>query len=281
MKKTGQIHARTIQQFKEQLIMEEKSALTVEKYVRDVRAFTDYVGDRIVTKQIVLDYKEKIRSDYAVRSVNSMLAALNRFFVFCGWDGCKVKPLKLQKQIYCSPEKELTKAECRRLLNAADSEKQERLAMIIRTISATGIRISELPYITLEAVKKGEALVFCKSKTRVVFIIRSLQKKLLQYARKNHIKSGMIFVTKKGNAVDRSNIWREMKRLCERAGVQPGKLYPHNLRHLFARAFYDMEKDIAKLADLLGHRSINTTRIYIMSSGREHRDKMEQMRMIM
>ena len=190
------------------------------------------------------------------------------------------KSIKIQRQIYCPEEKELTKAEYMRLVNTAKQKGNERLNLILQTICGTGIRVSELQYITVDAVKNGEAIVSLKGKTRSVFIVKDLKKKLLRYAAEQGITSGTIFITRTGRPISRTNIWREMKSLCVQAGVNPQKVFPHNLRHLFARVFYGIEKDIAKLADILGHSSINTTRIYIMSTGNEHRRRMENMRLI-
>ena len=260
---------------------EEKSGNTVEKYVRDGRAFFAYVGETEITKETVIAYKNKLISDdYAVRSINSMLASINALFSFLGWADLKVKSIKLQRQIYCPEEKELTKAEYIRLVNTAKLKGNERLNLLIQTICGTGIRVSELQYITVESVKRGEAVVSLKGKTRSVFIIRELQKKLLRYAAEQKIKTGAIFITRSGKPMSRTNIWREMKSLCKQSGVNSGKVFPHNLRHLFARTFYSIEKDIAKLADILGHSSINTTRIYIIATGNEHRQRMENMRLI-
>lgn len=271
----------TARVFGEYLRREEKSKNTVEKYLRDVRAFAAYINGAKVTKEAVIAYKNKLFSEnYAVRSINSMLSSLNSLFMFLGWVDCKVKSINIQRQIYCPEEKELTKAEYIRLVNAAKQKDNERLSLILQTICGTGIRISELQYITVESVKRGETAVSLKGKTRTVFIVRELQKKLLRYAAQQRIKSGCIFVTRSGKPMSRTNIWREMKSLCAQAGVNPQKVFPHNLRHLFARTFYGIEKDIAKLADILGHSSINTTRIYIISTGNEHRKRMENMRLI-
>ena len=260
---------------------EEKSENTIEKYIRDVRAFTTYMGNAEITKEAVIAYKNKLLSEgYAVRSINSMVASINSLFAFLGWQNLKVKSLKLQRQIYCPEEKELTKAEYMRLVNTAKQKGNERLNLLIQTICGTGIRVSELQYITVEAVTCSEAVVSLKGKTRSVFIVRELQKKLLRYAAEQKITSGAIFITRTGKPMSRTNIWREMKSLCEQAGVNPQKVFPHNLRHLFARTFYGIEKDIAKLADILGHSSINTTRIYIITTGNEHRQHMENMRLI-
>ncbi len=210
-----------------------------------------------------------------------MLASLNSLFAFSGRHELRVKSLKLQQQVFCPEEKELTRAEYERLCAAAAWKKNERLNLILQTICGTGIRVSELKCITVEAARHGEAVVSGKGKTRSVFLVKELRQKLLRYAAKRGIGGGMIFVTRTGRPVSRTNIWREMKALCEQARVNPKKVFPHNLRHLFARVFYGMEKDIAKLADILGHSSINTTRIYIVSTGTEHRRRMEHMRLIL
>lgn len=271
-----------LEQFKEHLILEERSSATIEKYCRDVAAFSDYAGGAAVTKELAIAYKTKLKDDgYAVRSINSMLASINSLFAFLGWHDLKVKSIKVQQQIFCPEEKELTKAEYMRLVNTAKTKHNERLCLILQTICGTGIRVSELQFITVEAAKRGEATVSCKGKTRSVFIVRELQKKLLRYAAEQGIESGYIFITRGGKPVSRTNIWRDMKALCVEADVNPNKVFPHNLRHLFARVFYGIEKDIAKLADILGHSSINTTRIYIISTGTEHRQRMENMRLIL
>ena len=274
------ITAKKIAEFKEHLILEERSEITVEKYIRDVKAFAAYTLNGTITKETVIAYKKHLQENYAVRSVNSMLASINSLFAFLGWHDLRVKSLKLQQQVFCPEDKELTKAEYARLCRTAERKHNERLNLILQTICGTGIRVSELQYITVEAVKNGEAVVNCKAKTRSVFIVKELKQKLLRYAAEQGIKNGMIFVTCTGKPISRTNIWREMKALCEGANVNPGKVFPHNLRHLFARVFYSIEKDIAKLADILGHSSINTTRIYIISTGTEHRQLMENMRLI-
>ena len=272
---------KIIAEFAAHLRSEENSRNTIEKYIRDVRAFFAYICDAEITKETVISYKNKlIFENYAVRSINSMLASLNSLFLFLGWADLKVKSIKLQRQIYCPEEKELTKAEYMRLINTAKKKGNERLNLLIQTICGTGIRVSELQYITVEAVKCGEATVSLKGKTRSVFIVRDLQKKLLRYIAEQEITSGVIFITRSGKPMSRTNIWREMKNLCTQSGVNPKKVFPHNLRHLFARTFYDVEKDIAKLADILGHSSINTTRIYIITTKNEYCLCMENMRLI-
>ena len=274
------ITAKMIAEFEEHLILEERSVATIQKYIRDVKAFTAYAQNSAITKETVIAYKKYLQENYAVRSVNSMLASINSFFSLFGWNDLKVKSLKLRQQVFCPEEKELTKEEYTRLCRTAERRHNERLNLILQTICGTGIRVSELQYITVEAVKHGEAVVCCKAKTRTVFLVKALRQKLLRYAAEQNIKSGMIFVTRTGKPISRTNIWREMKALCLEANVNPQKVFPHNLRHLFARVFYGIEKDIAKLADILGHSSINTTRIYIISTGTEHRQRMENMRLI-
>ena len=277
----GRSLAAKIAEFKAQLISEERSAATVEKYIRDVKAFAEYAHGAEITKETIIAYKNRLQRRYAVRSVNSMLASLNSFLAFLGRQDLRVKSLKLQQQVFCPEEKELKKEEYTRLCKAAERRKNLRLCLLLQTICGTGIRVSELQYITVEAVRRGESAVSCKAKTRTVFIVKALRQKLLRYAAEQGIKSGMIFVTRTGKPLGRTNIWREMKSLCAEANVNPKKVFPHNLRHLFARVFYAVEKDIAKLADILGHSSINTTRIYIISTGTEHRRRMERMRLIM
>lgn len=272
--------SKEIEKFRNYLREEEKSDNTIEKYIRDVTAFSEFCTGAI-TKDTVIAYKQSlIDVGYAVRSVNSMLASINGLFSFLGWYDLRVKALKIQQQVFCPEEKELTRAEYERLCRTAQRKHNERLNLILQTICGTGIRVSELQFITAEAVRKGESTVSLKGKTRNVFIVRDLQKKLLRYISEQKITAGAVFVTRTGKPMSRTNIWREMKNLCIEAGVNPEKVFPHNLRHLFARVFYGIEKDIAKLADILGHSSINTTRIYIISTGTEHRQRMEQMRLI-
>ena len=266
--------------FEKYLKDDEKSENTVSKYLHDLYYFLDFTQGQAIDKSMMLDYKSLLGEQYAPSSANSMIAAVNAFLRFMGWMDCCIKQFKVQKKAFCSEEKELTKAEYIRLVNAAKAEGNERLNLILQTICGTGIRVSELQFVTVEAVRKGEAIVSCKNKTRTVFIVRELQKKLLNYIKAKGIATGCIFITKSGKPMSRCNIWREMKALCEQAGVSPDKVFPHNLRHLFARTFYGIEKDIAKLADILGHSNINTTRIYIITTGAEHKRKMENMRLI-
>ena len=269
-----------INAFEKYLKDDEKSGNTVAKYLHDLYYFLNFTQGKTINKSMMLEYKALLCEQYAISSANSMIAAVNAFLRFMGWVDCCIKQFKVQKKAFCSEEKELTKAEYIRLVNAAKGEGNERLNLILQTICGTGIRVSELQFITVEAVRKGEAVVSCKNKTRTVFIVRELQKKLLNYIKSKGITTGCIFITKFGKPMSRCNIWREMKALCEQAGVSPDKVFPHNLRHLFARTFYGIEKDIAKLADILGHSNINTTRIYIITTGTEHKRKMENMRLI-
>ena len=256
--------------YREYLEEEEKSPHTIEKYLRDIRFFRIWLSERSVSRQELAAYRDSLKEIYAVQSINSMLSSINSFLRFCGWTDCCVRQIRVQKQIFCSQDKELSRGEYRRLVEAARRKKKERLEAALQTICATGIRISELSFITVEAVYRGSTSVSCKGKCRQIFLPQKLQQLLKRYIRKRNIKKGQVFVTGSGKPWDRSNIWREMKALCREAGVMPGKVFPHNLRHLFARTYYNMKKDIAKLADILGHSNINTTRIYIVSTGREH-----------
>ena len=271
-----------INEFKRYLIDNDRSGYTVEKYIRDVIKFKDFACSDEITKETAGEYKNYlVRGGYSVRSINSMLSSINALFEFLDRNDLKVKTIKMQRSVYCPEDKELTRAEYQRLCSAAKMKKNNRLELIIETVCSTGIRIGELKYITVESAKRGEAVVTLKGKTRYVFIPKELKRKLLRYASEQNIKSGMICVTRTGKAVNRTNVWRDMKNLCKDAGVKPEKVFPHNLRHLFARTFYNIDKDIAKLADILGHSSIDTTRIYIISTGAEHRRLIEKMKLIL
>ena len=263
--------------FKKFLIDEEKSLATLEKYMRDINAFREWLGTRIVEKVIVLEYKAYLVENYAPASANSMLSSINSFFEFNEWHELKVKMLKIQKQIFADKNKELTKAEYERLLDAAKSKKNERLYYLMQTICSSGIRVSELKSITIEAVKERIATIKCKGKMRIVILPKELCKMLAEYAKEQKITSGPVFVTKTGKPLDRSAIWKMMKQLCESAGVPKEKVFPHNLRHLFARTYYTIQKDIVRLADILGHSSINTTRIYTMETGDIHRRQIQKL----
>lgn len=252
------------------LLEQERSTATVQKYIRDIRAFCRYLKNNALNKEMVLAFKSYLLENYAAVSVNSMLVAVNGFLKFIGYPEFCVKPLKVQKRAFLDPGKELTKQEYIKLLMAAQSSENRRLYLLMQTICATGIRVSELRFITVKAIHSGRAEVDCKGKARVILIPQKLCRKLMQYVKQRGIKSGAIFVTKSGKPMDRSNIWHEMKTLCNHAGVEQSKVFPHNLRHLFARTFYAIDRDLAHLADLLGHSSMDTTRIYTMTSGAEH-----------
>ncbi|MBQ7380277.1 MAG: tyrosine-type recombinase/integrase [Clostridia bacterium] len=270
-----------IQAFAAYLKENEKSTATVEKYVRDVSAFCVFAGGCEIDKQTVMDYKTYLGKHYAIASANSMLAALNAFLRYCGAGELAVKRFVMQRQVFCGQEKELTREEYYRLVDTASKRKDERLCLILQTICGTGIRVSELQFITVEAVQRGEATVHCKGKNRRILLVSALRKKLARYVKMQKIRSGSIFVTRSGKPISRVDVWRQMKALCKQANVLPSKVFPHNLRHLFARIFYSMEKDIAKLADILGHSSIDTTRIYIVTTSAEHLKKMQRMHLIL
>lgn len=268
-------------QFERKLIDEEKSSATIRKYIRDIEAFFIFTGKEAVTKETTVRYKKQLMERYAPASVNSMLAALNCFLKEMGWYDCTVKALKVQKQAFRSGERELSKEEYYQLLNAARGRKNMRLYLVMQTICSTGIRVSELRFITLEAARTGHALVSLKGKTRTVLLPKTLCRELKKYAENNGIRSGSIFVTRSGKPLDRSNILHNMKSLCEEAGVERQKVFPHNLRHLFACLFYKVEKDLSRLADILGHSNINTTRIYTSVSGEEQARKIEKLGLVM
>lgn len=268
----------TLLDFQNYLIEDEKSDLSIGKYIRDTRHFLVWLGDQEITKWRTLEYKKQLMDQYTVTSVNSMLSSLNCYLAFVGRNDCRVKTIRHQRRVFLPENKELSRNEYEALIRAAG--KNTRLCLLMQTICATGIRVSEHKFITVEAAKTGYAEVRLKGKCRTVFLPRKLCKALLQYARNEKIHSGSIFVTARGKPVDRCNIWAEMKKLCKIAGVDKEKVFPHNLRHLFARIYYSIEKDIVRLADILGHASINTTRIYTMESGREHRLQIEKMPLV-
>lgn len=264
--------------FEQWLYQEERSPGTIEKYLRDVQAFACWLDGRSVTKDLTAEWKSCLQNrSYAPVTVNSMLAAVHAFFRFAGWEDCRVKFLKIQRRLFREQRRELAREEYERLLTMAQTRGQQRLALLLETICSTGIRVSEVSYITVEAAQRGRADVSLKGKIRTILLPGKLCRKLLKYARKNKIASGEIFLTGSGKRLSRKQIWAEMKRLCKRAGVEASKVFPHNLRHLFATAFYRACKDIVKLADTLGHSSIETTRIYLLTSGSEHRKQLERL----
>ncbi len=266
-----------IKNFEDFLINEEKACATLEKYMRDIKAFSRWASGLELNKRKVLSYKEYLICNFAPASVNSVLSSLNSFFDFNNWHDLKVKMLKIQKQIFANKDKELSKAEYERLLDAAKSKSNERLYLLMQTICSSGIRVSELEHITIEAIRQRKASINCKGKMRIVILPKELCRLLTEYAKSKKITSGPVFVTKTGKPLDRSTIWKMMKSLCESAGVDSRKVFPHNLRHLFARTFYTLQKDIVRLADILGHSSVNTTRIYTMETGEIHRRQIQKL----
>ncbi len=259
---------------------QERSNATLQKYKHDLYALMEFMEGNGLTKTELISWKEKLISEYAPASVNAMLAAVNGFVRFMGWGELCVKPLKIQKSLFLEEEKELTKEEYIRLVRAAQRKENERLSLVIQTICATGIRVSELKFITVEAVQRGRTEISNKGKMRIVFLPDQLRKLLKKYARNQKKTAGAVFTTRTGKPLDRSNIWRDMKKLCVDAQVSDKKVFPHNLRHLFARTFYGIEKDISRLADILGHTNLTTTRIYTAESGSVHARQMERMNLI-
>ena len=274
-------HLIDLTEYKIYLYREERSVNTIEKYIRDLNAFFSFLGNSELCKEMVVSWKGHLSKSYAPASVNSMLAAVNSFLAWSDLSQMKVRPLKIQREFYTKPEKELTRAEYNRLIQAPEKKRNERLALLLQTICATGIRVSELKFITVDAVRTGRTTVECKGKTRTVFLPKELRCMLQRYRRERGILSGSIFCTTSGKPLDRSNIWRDMKSLCKSADVEPEKVFPHNLRHLFARTCYQLEKDLSRLADLLGHSSVATTRIYTMESGTEHEKLINRLDLIM
>lgn len=274
------VYVGKVQAYAGYLRAEERSTNTIAKYLRDLTAFFRYVGGGEVNKETVLGWKGTLTAQYAPASVNSMLAAINSFFAWLDVPQYKVKPLKIQRAIYAKPEKELSRAEYERLVVVAEHENNRQLALLLQTICSTGIRISELRFITVEAIRTGRTTVGCKGKTREVFLPRALCQELSRYCRERGYQRGLIFCTKSGKPLDRTNIWKSMKALCKNAEVSPEKVFPHNLRHLFARAYYTLEHDLSRLADLLGHSNVSTTRIYTRESGTEHIRQLERMGLV-
>ncbi len=263
------------------LRQEERSPATVEKYLRDARRFAAWLDGRAVTKESVTEWKGRLLAQhYAPTSINAVLAALNGLFRFLGWEDCRARFLKVQRRMFRDPERELTKPEYETLVSTARGRGQQRLALLMEAICATGIRVGEVPYLTVEAAQQGRTEIALKGKIRTIMLPAKLCHKLLKYAKKQRIAAGSIFLTQRGRPLSRRQIWAEMKRLCARAGVAPTKVFPHNLRHLFATAHYRVYKDIAKLADVLGHSSIETTRIYLLTSGLEHQRQLDRLGLV-
>lgn len=273
--------AKLIESYRQHLIAEERSSGTIIKYLRDVQAFSCWLGGRHITKELAAEWKAHLLTQgYAPITVNAMLSALNGLFKFLRWDSCRVKFLKIQNHLFRDSQRELTRSDYTRLLAAAKGRGQERLALLMETICSTGIRVSEVKYITVEAAQQGNAEISLKGKIRVILLPSKLCRKLLKYARKNKTVSGAIFRTRNGTVISRCQIWAELKALCSFAGVASTKVFPHNLRHLFAVTFYNACKDIARLADVLGHSSIDTTRIYLATSGSALARQLERLGLI-
>ena len=263
------------------LKQEERTLATLEKYLRDVRAFALWLDGEAVTKEAVTGWKERLLVERrAPSTVNTALSALNGLFRFLGWEGCRARFVKVQRRLFRDPARELTRPDYERLIATARELGKERLALVMETICATGVRVSELRYLTVEAVQRGRAEISLKGKVRVILIPTKLARKLLKYAKKNKTASGEIFLTGNGKSLSRRQIWTEMKRLCKYADVEPSRVFPHNLRHLFATAYYRAYRDIAKLADVLGHSSIETTRIYLLTSGAEHQRQLDRLGLV-
>lgn len=262
------------------LRQEERASGTMEKYLRDIRNFFAWLDGRAVTKEIVTEWKEQLQTEKAASTVNGALAALNGLFRFLGWEDCRVRFLKVQRRLFRDSKRELTRNDYERLITTARERGQDRLALLMETICATGIRVSEVPYITVEAAQQGRTEISLKGKIRTIILPAKLCRKLLKYAKKNKAASGEVFLTRNGKPLSRRQIWAEMKALCKYADVEPSKVFPHNLRHLFATAFYRACKDIVKLADVLGHSSIETTRIYLLTSGVEHQRQLDRLGLV-
>ena len=263
--------------FKAALENAEKSKNTVEKYVRDILIYAKFAKNKAFEKPTVLEFKSLLCEKYAPKSVNSIISSLNAFFDFCNLSVLKVKTRKIQRKIFSDKSNELSKAEYERLLMAARHKKNERLYYLMQTIASTGLRVSEIKYVTCEAVRQGQAVINCKGKIRQIFLPKKLCKLLTGYIKSQNIKSGSVFISKTGKPLDRSNIWKMLKNLCVAACVSKNKVFPHNFRHLFARTFYSLQKDIVRLADILGHSSVETTRIYTMESGTEHIKQLQKL----
>ena len=274
------ITEETLAAFARQLGEEERSPATLEKYLREVRQFAAFLGGREVTRELAAAWREELSARQSPATVNGKLTALDRLLAFLGWEDCRVKHLRVQRQLFRDSARELSREEYARLVETARRLGRGRLSLLMETICATGIRVSEVRYITAEAVREGRTEIALKGKIRTILLPGKLCRKLEKYARQKKITSGELFLTRSGRPMSRKQIWAEMKGVCRAAGVAPSKVFPHNLRHLFARTFYRVCRDVAKLADVLGHSSIETTRIYLISTGAEHARTLDQLRLI-
>ena len=277
------IDENTLQSYKNHLYIQEKSTNTIDKYIRDIRTFTAWLQtqeEKDITKDCVIRYKKYLEARYRPSSTNSMLTALNGFFEYTGWHDCRVKTLKTQPDHIYAQEKELTRAEYEKLITTAEEDGNLRLALLMETLGCTGLRVSEIEFVTVEAVKQGKAGISCKGKHRWIYLVHDLKMKLLSYCKKKNIRSGSIFITRNGTPLDRSNIWTEMKEIAKKAEIALEKVFPHNLRHFFARVHYKAHKNISHLADILGHSSINTTRIYTATTEEDHVKMLESLGLV-
>ena len=274
------ITEETLAAFARQLGEEERSPATLEKYLREVRQFAAFLGGREVTRELAAAWREELSARQSPATVNGKLTALDRLLASLGWEDCRVKHLRVQRQLFRDSARELSREEYARLVETARRLGRSRLSLLMETICATGIRVSEVRYITAEAVREGRTEIALKGKIRTILLPGKLCRKLEKYARQKKITSGELFLTRSGRPMSRKQIWAEMKGVCRAAGVAPSKVFPHNLRHLFARCFYRVSRDVAKLADVLGHSSIETTRIYLISTGAEHARTLDQLRLI-
>lgn len=274
------ITARLIEQFQRELEENEKAEATISKYLREAEHLQSFLDGRCLTKEILLEYRDRLSRVHQAQTVNVKLSAVNAFLKFLGLAFLQLRFFRVQRRAFLDENRELTEAEYKRLLEAAKEQKNSRMYCLLMTIAGTGIRISELRFITVKAVKRGKAEIRLKGKTRTILLTRNLRNRLLRYAAQRGIREGCIFCTRSGKPLDRSNVCHDMKKLCRDAGVAPDKVFPHNLRHLFAREFYAIEKNLAHLADVLGHSSIETTRIYVAASAREYEKTLCRMRLI-
>ncbi len=278
--KERKLTASVLNRFRQELLRRERSAPTIEKYLHDVRTFAVWLDGREVTPEAVLAWKRELVDQFKPGTVNGKLAAVNALFAFAGWPDCQARSLKVQRRAFRDNARELTKEEFYRLVATAERLGKDRLALLFEAIGSTGVRVSEVKYFTVEAARLGRAEIALKGKIRTILLPGKLCRKLLKYARKQKIASGEIFLTRSGKPINRKQIWAEMKALCKQAGVEPGKVFPHNLRHLFAQTFYHQTHDVVKLADVLGHSSLTTTRIYLISTGEEHQRELEKLKLV-
>ena len=272
--------AAILKSFQAELIKQERAPATIEKYMHDIRTFYSWLGNREVTPETVHEWKKSLTERFSPGTVNGKLAALNALFTFTGWTDCRARSLKLQRRAFRDDARELTRDEFYRLVATAERLDKERLALLLEAIGSTGVRVSEVKYFTVEAARRGVTEIALKGKIRTILLPGKLCRKLLKYARKQKIASGEIFLTRSGKPINRKQIWADMKALCKQAGVEPGKVFPHNLRHLFAQTFYHQTRDVVKLADVLGHSSLTTTRIYLISTGEEHQRELEKLKLV-